>query len=184
MEDVIKIAEEKMKKAVEVLKKNFAGVRTGRASPALLDHIKVEYYGTQVPLKQVASVSVPEPTTLMIQAYDKNAVSEIEKAINKSDLGLPPNVDGGVIRLNLPKLTEERRKELVKVIKKEAEDGKVALRNIRREAMEKLKTAKNKKEMSEDLEKNKEEEIGKIIAKHYEEIDKIFKAKEKEIMEV
>ena len=184
MEDATKIAEEKMKKAVDVVKKNFAGVRTGRASPALLDQIKVEYYGTQTPLKQLASVSVPEPTTLMIQAYDKNAVSEIEKAINKSDLGLPPNVDGGIIRLNLPKPTEERRKELVKVIKKEGEDGKVALRNVRRDAMEKLKAAKNKKEMSEDMEKNKEEEIGKFIGKYTEEIDKLVKAKEKEIMEV
>jgi len=184
MEDVVKISDEKMKKAVEVVKKNFAGVRTGRASPALLDHIKVEYYGTQVPLKQLASISVPEPTTLTIQAFDKNSVKDIEKAINTSDLGLPPNTDGGIIRLNLPKPTEERRKELVKIIKKEGEDGKVALRNIRRDAMEKLKGAKNKKEMSEDMEKNKEEEIGKLITKYSEEIDKLYKAKEKEIMEV
>ena len=115
---------------------------------------------------------------------DKKPATEIEKAINKSDLGLPPNVDGGIIRLNLPKPTEERRKELVKVLKKEAEDGKVALRNVRRDAMEKLKAAKNKKEMSEDMEKNKEEEIGKLITKYTEEIDKLNKAKEKEVMEV
>ena len=173
-----------MKKSIDAVKRNFAGIRTGRASPALLDNIKVEYYGTQVPLKQLATIAVPEPTTLMIQAYDKNSVPEIERAINKSDLGLPPKVDAGVIRLNLPKLTEERRKELVKVVKKEAEEGKISLRNIRREAMEKLKAAKTKKEMSEDLEKMKEEEIAKLIAKYSEEIDKILKAKEKEIMEV
>jgi len=184
MIDFTKEAEAKMKKSLEALKQKYAAVRTGRASPALVEHLHVEYYGTQVPLQQLASISVPEPRTINIQAYDKGAVKEIEKSILKSDLGLNPRVDGGMIRLNLPSLTEERRKELVKLVKKEAEESKVGVRNIRREAMEQAKTAKEKKELAEDAEKTKEEELQKLTDRETAEIDKILAAKEKEIMEV
>ena len=184
MPDAIKLTEEKMRKAIESLKRNFAAVRTGRATPALLDHVQVEYYGTKTPIKQLAGISVPEPRLIVIQPYDKSAVVEVEKAILKSDLGLNPVVDGGTIRLAIPRPTEERRKELVKIAKKEAEDAKIALRNVRREAMEQLKVAKEKKELSEDLEHIREEEVEKLLHKFTEEIDKHLKAKEAEIMEV
>jgi len=184
MIDFIKEAEAKMKKSLEALKQKYAAVRTGRASPALVEHLHVEYYGAQVPLLQLAGISVPEPRTISIQPYDKGAVKEIEKAIMKSDLGLNPRTDAGVIRLNLPPLTEERRKELVKLVKKEAEEAKVVVRNIRREAMEHLKAAKEKKELAEDAEKAKEEELQKLTDRETVEIDKSLAAKEKEIMEV
>lgn len=184
MEDIIKVTEDKFKKAIEALKKNFSAVRTGRANPALLDHVLVDYYGTKVPIKQLASISIPEPRTIMLQPFDKNSVKDVEKAILTSDLGLPPNVDAGVIRLNLPQPTEERRKELVKVVKKEAEDAKVALRNVRRETMEALKKDKTKGALSEDQEKMKEEAIEKLIKRFTEDIDKLLQHKEKEILEV
>lgn len=184
MQDVLKITEEKMKKAIEVLKRDFAAVRTGRASPALLDHVQVEYYGTKVPIKQLAGISVPEPRLIVIQPYDKNAAGDVEKAILKSDLGLTPMMESGVIRLAMPQPTEERRKELVKLVKKEAEEAKIALRNIRREAMDLLKGAKGKKELSEDQERIKGEEVGKLITRFTEEVEKHLKAKEAEIMEV
>ena len=180
----IKTAEEKMKKAVEASKKNFAGIRTGRANPSILDGIVIEYYGAQTSLKQLANVSVPEPRTLRIQPYDKNSVKDIEKAIQKSDLGLTPNSEGGIIRLNLPQLTEERRKELVKVVKKEGEEGKVSIRNVRRDAMDALKKAKEAKAVSEDQFASKEEEVQKLTSRYTEEIDKLVKAKENEIMEI
>jgi ribosome recycling factor len=129
MEDAIKSAEEKFKKAVDALKKNYSSLRTGRASPMLLDHLLVDYYGTKVPLKQIAGISAPEPRAIIITPYDKGAIKDIERAIMTSDLGLPPKVEAGLIRLSLPQPTEERRKELVKVLKKEAEDAKVSLRN-------------------------------------------------------
>jgi ribosome recycling factor len=184
MEDVIKTAESKFKKAIEALKKNFAAVRTGRANPSLLDHVLVDYYGTKTPLKQLAGISVPEPRTIAITPYDKNAVKDIEKAIQTSDLGLPPNSEGGIIRLNLPQPTEERRKDLVKVIKKEAEDAKVAVRNVRRDVIESLKGEKKKGTLSEDAEKMKEETVQKLVKKYTEEIDKMLQHKEKEVMEV
>ena len=184
MTEVIKQADDKMKKAVEVVKKNFGGVRTGRASAALLDHVVVEYYGTKVPLKQLAGIAVPEPRMIVVQPYDKNSVKMIEKALQTSDLGINPSVDGGKIRLPLPQPTEERRRDLVKVIKKEAEDGKIALRNIRRDAIAHLKKQKDAKEISEDAEKNHEEEVGKLIKKYTEEIEKSLKSKEAEVMEV
>jgi len=184
MSEVIKSAEVKMKKALEALRKNFSGVRTGRASPALVEHLIVEYYGTQCPLQQLAGISVPESRTISIQPYDKGAVKEIEKAIMKSNLGVTPKTDAGVIRLNLPQLTEERRKDLGKLIKKEAEDAKVALRNIRREAMDGLKQQKEKKELSEDALKMKEEELQKLTDRYSQEADKMLNAKDSEIMEV
>ncbi len=184
MADAIKDAEAKMKKATEVLKQKYSAVRTGRASPALVEHLRVEYYGAQTPLQQLAGISVPEAHTISIPPYDKGAVKDIEKAILKSELGVTPRVDGGIIRLNLPPLTEERRKELVKLVKKEAEEAKVIIRNIRREAMEGLKASKDKKELSEDIEKVKEEEAQKLTDREISEIDKVLAAKEKEILEV
>ena len=145
MQDAVKESEAKMKKAIEVLKKNFVAVRTGRANPALLDHINVDYYGAPVPLKQLASISVPESRQLLISPFDKNSAQESEKAILTSDLGINPRREAGVIRLMLPDMSEERRKQLVKVIKKESEDAKVAIRNVRREANDALKKQKNEK---------------------------------------
>lgn len=182
--DILHDAEEKMKKALEVLRKNFAGVRTGRASPQLLDPITVEYYGSQVPLKQLAGISVPESKTIVIQAYDKSTLPAIEKAILKSQLGVTPKTEAGRIILNMPPLTEERRRELVKVIKKEAEESKISLRNIRRDAIEHLKKEKENKIITEDIEKHKEAETQKMVNKYSDEIDKQVKTKEGEILEV
>jgi ribosome recycling factor len=184
MPDIIKDAEDKMKKAVENAKKNFAGVRTGRASASLLDHITVEYYGTHVPLKQLASVAVPEPRLIVVQPYDKNSAKMIEKAIQTSDVGINPISEGGRIRLPMPPLTEERRRDLVKLVKKEAEEARVSLRNIRRDAIAHLKKQKEEKHISEDMEKNQEEATQKLVEKYSAEIDTLLKNKESEIMEV
>ncbi len=184
MQDVLKETEVRMKKAIEVVKKNFAAVRTGRASSSLLDHVKVKYYGADVPLKQLASISVPEPRSLTVTPFDKNSIKEIEKAIMTSDLGINPRVEAGVIRLFLPELSEERRKDLVKVIKKEAEDGKVAVRNIRRDAVETLKKQKNDKAITEDDEKVQDKKVQDLTNKHNKEIDDLFHAKEKEVLTV
>lgn len=184
MGDIIKDNEIKMNKAVEAFKKILSGVRTGRASSGLVENISIEYYGSQTPLKQLAGISVPEPRQILIQPYDKSAIQAIEKSILKSELGISPRVEGGAIRLMLPSLTEERRKDLAKIVKKEAEDAKVAVRNIRREAMESLKTSKDKKEITEDVEKSKQTELQKITDRETQEIDKLLAIKEKEIMEV
>lgn len=184
MQDALKESDVKMQKAVGVLKKNFAGVRTGRANPALLDHVNVNYYGTAVPLKQLAQVSVPEPRQLLVTPYDKNAAQEIEKAILTSDLGVNPKREAGVIRLILPDPSQERRKELVKLIKKETEETKVAIRNVRREAMESLKKQKSGKEITEDDEKILDKKVQDLTNKYCSEVDKLLAAKEKEIMEV
>jgi len=184
MQDFIKDADSKMKKAVEVFKRTMAGVRTGRASAGLVENIVAEYYGTQVPIKQIANISVPEPRQIAIQPYDKTAVTSIEKALMKSELGVTPKTEGGVLRLMMPQLTEERRKDLIKIIKKEAEDAKVSIRNIRREIIDNLKAAKDKKEITEDIEKTKEGELQKLTDREIVEIDKATAVKEKEIMEV
>ena len=184
MQDVLKECEHKMKVAVEVLAKNFAAVRTGRASPALLDHVVVSYYGSDVPLKQLASIAVPEPRALLVTPFDKNAAAEIEKAILKSDLGINPKRETGVIRLFLPEPSEERRKELVKVIKKETEDAKVAIRNVRREGIESLKKQKKDKAITEDDEKVIDKKVEDLTHKYTGEVDKAFSAKQKEVMEV
>lgn len=184
MDEITRSAEEKMKKTLEALKKDFASVRTGRASPSLLDHINVDYYGTVVPLKQLANISVPEPRLLVIQPYDKNSVKDIERAIQKSDLGLPPNSEGGVIRLNMPQPTQERRNELVKVVKKESENSKVAIRNIRKDFITEIKTKSESEKWSEDRKKKEEEEIQNITNKNVAEIDKLLAAKESEIMSI
>jgi len=182
MDDFGKLTDEKMKKSLENTRRAFAQIRTGRASPAILDSLKVDYYGTLVPLKKLASISVPDSRSLLIQPFDKNALAEVEKAILKSDLGLTPRTEGGNIRLAVPPLTEERRRELLKLVKKSAEDGKVALRNLRREALDHIK--KEKAAPSEDAVKFKEEELDKLTHKYSEEIDKLLAAKEKEVMEV
>jgi len=184
MQDVLKESGHKMQVAVDVVKKNFAAVRTGRASAALLDHVKVSYYGTDVPLKQLASIATPQPRAIQVTPYDKNSVKEIEKAILTSDLGVNPSQDGGVIRIFLPEPSEERRRELVKVIKKETEEGKIAIRNVRREANEALKKQKKEKTITEDDEKLLDKKVQDLTNKFCSEIDQLEKAKEKEIMEV
>ena len=174
----------KMDKAAEVLKNEFAGIRTGRANPALLDGIKVLCYGALTPLNQVAGISVPEPRLLLIQPWDKSVLGEIEKAIMKSDLGLTPANDGKVIRLPIPTLTEERRHDLVKVVKKMAEESRVAVRNIRRESNEEVKKLEKDKKISEDESKTAHGKIQEMTDKHIAQLEDLLKKKEKEIMEV
>lgn len=176
--------EEKMKKTIEKIHTDFATLRTGKASAALLDGVKVEYYGTSVPLKQVASILIPELRTIEIKPWDKTILAKIEKEILKANLGLTPQNDGKVIRLNLPSLTEERRKELVKIVKKIAEDFRISLRNERREAVEIFKKAQKNKEISEDDLFNYEEKIQKLTENYMKKIDEILVLKEKEILEV
>ena len=180
---VLDDASRKMDKAVKAYEKELTRVRTGRATPSLLDGITVDYYGSQMPINQVASISVPESRQLMVQPWDQNVLPEIEKAILKSELGLTPNNDGKVIRVSIPPLTEERRKELVKLVNKMAEEARVAVRNIRRDFMERLKKMKKDKEISEDEMYKLQDELQKITDKHIEAIDEVRSEKEKEIME-
>jgi ribosome recycling factor len=175
---------ERMTGAIEALKKEFASIRTGRASLALLDGIAVDYYGTPTPLHQVASLSVPESRLIAIQPWEKNLIPLIEKAIMKSDLGLTPSNDGKVIRIGIPILTEERRKQLVKVVRKRAEESKVAVRNIRRDSNDELKKLEKAEHVSEDEVKKEQEEIQKITDAFVKKVDEILEHKEKEIMEV
>ncbi|HEY1654970.1 MAG TPA: ribosome recycling factor [Candidatus Tumulicola sp.] len=176
--------ESRMGKCVEATRAEFASIRTGRATPALLDRLHVEAYGQPVPLKQVAGVSVPDSRTLLVTAWDKGVVGDIRKAIEKSDLGLTPNVDGAAIRLSIPPLNEERRKELAKVVKKKAEDGKIAVRNVRHKAHDELKTQQKNGEITEDDNKRLQESLQKLTDRYVKEIDALVAAKEKEIMEV
>ena len=184
MADFFKDTEAKMSKCVEATRGDFASIRTGRATPALLDRLHVEAYGSAVPLKQVASISTPDARTLVIQAFDKNVVSDIRKAIEKSDLGITPNVDGSTIRLTVPPLNEERRKDLVKVVKKKAEDGKVAVRNVRHKAHDDLKEQLKKHEITEDDNKRMQDQLQKLTDRFVKEIDSLVASKEKDIMEV
>jgi len=174
----------RMEEVIVRTKKAFASVRTGRANPALLDRIVVNYYGTPTPLNQMASVTVPEPRMLVITPWDKSAMKDIEKAILTSDLWLVPNNDGSVIRLAMPPLTEERRKELVRLVRKDAEDHRVAVRNIRRDLNEAAKKLEKDGDISEDELRRAQEEIQKLTDRFIEQIDELLKAKEKEIMEV
>lgn len=183
LKELISTAEENMKKSVEVIRKEFASLRAGRATPALLDKVVVSYYGTPTPLNQLANISVPEARTLMVQPWDKSAMPEIERAILKSDLGITPTSDGTVIRLTIPQLTQERRTELVKVIKKKAEEGRVAVRNVRRDINDSIK-AKQKDGVPEDEVKRGQDEVQKLTDKYIKEIDDALKAKEQEIMQV
>ncbi len=184
VDDIINQANSKMKKALEALRKELATLRTGRASPALVDHLHVDYYGSSLPLNQLATISAPEARTLVIQPWDKGALGAIEKAILRSDLGLNPINDGQVIRLNIPPLTEERRRELVKVVRSHVEHAKVSIRNIRRDAIADLKELKDSKQISEDEEKRAEEKVQKLTEDHVKEAEAIGHAKEEEIMRV
>lgn len=179
-----KQAGEKMEKAIAALKKDLASFRTGRATPALLDKVMVDYYGTLVPVNQMANISAPEPRLLVIQPWDKSALGEIERAIQKSDLGLNPSNDGSVIRIAIPAMTEERRIELVKLVKRTGEEAKVAIRNNRRDANEELKKKEKSGEMSEDESRRAQEEVQKMTDEYIREVDGIITAKEKEVMEV
>jgi ribosome recycling factor len=184
IEDVLKSAEDRMEKAVQVYKRDLLTVRAGRATPAMLDKITVEYYGTQMPVNQVASVTTPEPRQLVITPWDKGMLSEIEKAIQKSDLGVNPMNDGSVIRLNIPPLTEQRRQELVKVVRKMAEECRVAVRNIRRDANDELKKMEKKGDISEDQVRRGTDKIQAITDKFIAEVDKLTAGKEQELTEV
>ena len=176
--------EEKMQKTIRVFKEDLHSIRAGRANPALLDRIVVEYYGTPTPLKQIASVSAPEPRLLMIQPYDRTAIQPIEKAITQSDLGINPSNDGKIIRLSIPQLTEERRKDLIKIVKKNGEEAKVALRNERRDANDKLKKMQKNNELTEDELKKAEDEVQKYTNKYIEIVDELMTKKEQEMLEV
>lgn len=184
MDALIKNTEERMQKTVNALDKEYKSIRAGRANVSVLDKIQVDYYGVPTPIQQMAAVSVPEARTLLIQPWDASIVKEIEKAILTSDIGINPQNDGKIIRLNFPPLTEERRKEIVKDVRKKAEDSKVAARNIRRDALEKLKNLKKNNEITEDDEQNGEKKIQNITDKYCKEIDELASAKEKEIMEI
>ena len=178
------VYEEKMDKTISVYRENLAEIRAGRANPAILNKITVDYYGVPTPINQVAGISVPEARMILIQPWDANLLKEIEKEILKSDIGINPNNDGKVIRLTFPELNEERRKEIVKDIRKLAEDAKVAIRSIRREAMDEAKELEKKSEITEDDLKNEEDQIQKLTDKKVEEVDKLLEAKEKEIMSI
>jgi ribosome recycling factor len=182
--DVLRDAEEKMKRAVSVNFEELAGIRTGRASPALLNRVLVDYYGTKVPINQVANLSVPEPRLLVIAPYDPNSVSVIEKAILASDLGITPNNDGQVIRLAFPELTEDRRKELIKVAHVRAEEGRVAIRGVRRHAKQNLERLKKEGVLSEDEERGAEGQLQKLTDRHVVQVDENLKRKEQELSEV
>ena len=175
---------EKMEKSISVYQEKLAEVRAGRANPAILNKIKIDYYGTPTPINQVGGISVPEARLIVIQPWDVSILKEIEKAILASDIGINPNNDGKVIRLVFPELNEERRKEIVKDVRKMAEEAKVAIRSIRREGIDTAKASQKEGEMTEDELKQAESEIQKITDKHIEEIDKILEAKEKEVMSV
>ena len=181
---VKKSLEEKMNKTIEALKVEFTTIRAGRANAQMLDKIRVDYYGTPTPINQVGAISVPEPRTLMINAWDKSAMPEIEKAIRNSDLGLNPTNDGQVIRISVPALTEERRKELAKQASKVAEEFKVRLRNERRDANDKLKKMEKAGEITEDDLKKAQDEVQKLTDKFVKEVDSLLKAKEQDIMAV
>lgn len=181
--DILREAKDHMGKSVEATREELAHLRAGRATPALLDRVMVEAYETRSPLKQLASISTPDATTLLVQPYDQHILKSIERGILQSDLGLTPQGDGRVIRIAIPKLTEERRKELTKVAARIAEDGKVALRNIRRDAIEHNKKLEKAKEVSEDELKRANDEIEKVIEKHLREIDELYRQKSKEIQE-
>ena len=184
MHEVLSAMKDKMEKSTESFKGELAKIRTGRASASLLDTIKVDAYGTQMPLNQVATVTVPESRVIAIQAWDKKLMGQIEKAIQKSDLGMNPVNDGKIIRITIPQLTEERRKELVKVVKKITEDHRVAVRNCRRDAIDTLKKLKNDKELTEDELFKMQEEAQSITDECISKIDSIMEDKEKEVMEV
>ncbi len=182
--EVINSSEDKLKKSLDALKKDYGTLRAGRATPSLLDKVMVDYYGTPTPVNQMANVTIPEPRIIMIKPYDKGSLKEIEKAIQKSDLGLNPNSDGVAIRLTIPQPTQERRKELVKVVNKKAEECKVAMRNIRRDANEAIKKLEKDKKITEDDRKEGQDKVQKLLDKYIKLVDSTKATKEKEVMEV
>lgn len=184
IDQALKSAEEKMGKAIEVSRDDFASVRTGRASSAIVERILVDYYGSPTPLKQLASFSVPEARQLLVSPFDRNAITAIEKAISSSDVGVTPNNDGAVIRLNFPMLTEERRKEMTKVVRDRAEHGRVAIRNIRRHVKDEIDRDMKDGKVSEDDAKRAEKDLQKLTDKYVGEIDQMVQRKEHELMEV
>ena len=184
MDELLQDAGERMQKSVESTRSEFGSVRTGRATPHLLDRVEVEYYGTRTPLRQLATISAPEARLLTVTPYDKSSIKAIEKAILESDIGLTPSNDGNIIRLNIPELTEERRKELVKIVHHIAEEGRVAVRNIRRDVMHDLRELKKEGEVGSDDEHRAETELQKLTDERIGDIDKALAGKEEEILEV
>jgi ribosome recycling factor len=184
IEDFLADAKRRMDKSIESTHHEFNSIRTGRASPALLDRITIDYYGTPTPLKSLASISAPEPRLLVVQPFDPGAIKNIERAVQESDLGLTPSNDGKVVRLPIPSLTEERRMDLVKVVRRVAEDGKVAIRNVRRDVMQHLKELVVNGDVGDDEERRAEQQVQKITDEHTKSIDDLLKVKEAEIMEV
>jgi ribosome recycling factor len=184
IDEYLQDARERMHKSVEATRTSFGSVRTGRASPTLLDRIVVEYYGTQTPLKQMATVNAPEARLLTIQPYDKSSMKAIERAIQESDLGLTPNNDGSIIRLQIPDMTEERRREMVKVARHLAEEGRISVRNVRRDVMHDLRELKEEGEIGADDEHRAEQALQKLTDERIAEVDAALKAKEAEILEV
>src|ERR1700730_926407 len=182
--DIFEDAERRMHKAVDALRQDLTAIRTGRASASLVDRIQVDYYGAPTPINQVSQISVPEACIIVIQPYERKLLTDIEKAIQKSDLGINPNNDGQVIRLNIPPLNEERRREMVKTVHKKLDEHKVAVRNIRRDAQEKLQDREKKKEISEDELKRSKDRLQKLTDRFIDEMDKVGKTKELEILEV
>ncbi len=182
IEDLLLETEERMQAVIDVAKKELAAVRTGRANPALLNKVVVDYYGTPTPLNQLATITAPDARLLVVQPWDKNSIKDVEKALLKSELGLTPNVDGNTIRLPIPQLTEERRKELVKMIRKDMEEKRIAIRNIRRDSNEQLKAAEKNGELPEDDSRRAQDEVQKLTDKYIAEVDRLLAAKEEEIM--
>jgi ribosome recycling factor len=184
IKEVLADCESRMQKTIKVFESDLTAVRAGRATPALLDRITVEYYGSSVPIKQVGNVSAPEPRLLVVQPWDKTVIPQIEKAIMQSDLGLMPNSDGAIIRLNIPQLTSERRQKLLKVVRKMGEECKVAIRNIRRDANDEVKMLESEKEITEDDSRKGLEQVQELTNNYVKETDTVLKKKEEEILEV
>ena len=184
VESALKDADQKMNRAVEVAREELSGIRTGRATPASVSRISVDYYGSQVPLNQLASFAIPEPRMLVVQPYDKDAITAMEKAIQASDLGITPSNDGNVIRLAFPPLTEERRRDLIKVVKERTEEGRIAVRNVRRHHKEELEKLEREHAISEDDLKRAEKELQRLTDQHVADLEQALEHKEQELMEV
>ena len=180
----VKAAQDRMERALEAMRREFTGVRTGKASPALLDTVRVEAYGSQVPLNQVGTVSAPEPRLLTIQPWDRSLIKAIEKGLQESDLGLNPSNDGSLIRIPIPALTEERRREYVKLLHKMAEDGRISMRQARKDANDEIKQRQKDGELSEDQARREQDEVQKVTNQYVEKVDELLKRKEAEVMEV
>ncbi len=183
-EDVLKDAEDRMKKAIEAIKRELLAIRTGRATPALIDRLAVEYYGTPTPLNQLANISAPEPRLLIVQPYDKGMFSVIEKALQKSDMGFNPSNDGRLIRIPIPQLTEDRRRDMVKTVKHKVEEGRISIRNVRRDALHSLKELETEKMISEDDHKRADGKLEELVHKYVREAERTGEAKEAEVLEV